>query len=59
MLKSPHRKYMHTHTTKKGIHMHTPQRKTYICTHLVKEVVDSKLVVIEQNLLFCSEEPLA
>jgi len=25
----------------------------------MKEVVDSKLVVIEQNLFFCGEEPLA
>lgn len=40
-------------------YIHTPRRKTDIYTHLVKEVVDSKLVVIEQNLLFCGEEPLA
>lgn len=28
-------------------------------THLVKEVTDSELVVVQQNLLFCGEEPLA
>lgn len=42
----------HTHT-----HINAFATKTE--THLVKEVVDSKLVVIEQDLLFCSEEPLA
>lgn len=30
-----------------------------INTYLVEKVVNSKLIVIEQNLFFCGEEPLA
>lgn len=37
----------------------TSKRGRRRCTHLVKEVVDGELVVVEQNLLFCGEEPLA
>lgn len=30
-----------------------------VSTHLVKEVTDSELVVVQQDLLFCGKEPLA
>lgn len=39
--------------------MYSSKNKADTSSDLVKEVVDSKLVVIEQNFFFCREEPLA